>query len=262
MSFVLADRVRETTTTTGTGTVTLGGAVTGFRSFSAIGNTNTCYYTIALNSEWETGIGTYTSSGTTLSRDTVLASSNSGSLVNFSAGTKDVFCDYPAVASMPIGVTMPYAGSSAPAGWLLCYGQAISRTTYAVLFALIGTTYGVGDGSTTFNMPDLRGRTVAGKDNMGGSSAGRLTNTGTGNPGIDGNTLGAAGGADRYTLATAEIPAHTHTVRTVTVNAAANEAVIGTPSGASEASGSAGSGNAHPITQPTIVLNQIMFVGV
>ena len=98
MAFVLADRVKETTTTTGTGTITLLGASVGFQSFSAIGNANTTYYTIAgqTGSEWEVGIGTYTSSGTTLSRDTVLASSNSGSLVNFSAGTKDVFCDYPA----------------------------------------------------------------------------------------------------------------------------------------------------------------------
>jgi hypothetical protein len=98
MAFVLADRVRETTATTGTGAVTLGGAVIGFQTFSAIGNANTTYYAIAGQgtSEWEVGIGTYTASGTTLSRDTVLASSNSGSLVNFSAGTKDVFCDYPA----------------------------------------------------------------------------------------------------------------------------------------------------------------------
>lgn len=98
MAFVLKDRVKETTTTTGTGTVTLAGAVSGYQSFSAIGNTNSTYYTIAGQgtTEWEVGIGTYTSSGTTLSRDTVLASSNSGSLVNFSAGTKDVFCDYPA----------------------------------------------------------------------------------------------------------------------------------------------------------------------
>jgi hypothetical protein len=98
MAFVLADRVKETTTTTGTGTVTLLGASTGFQSFSAVGNSNTTYYTIAgqTGSEWEVGIGTYTSSGTTLSRTTVLSSSNSGSLVNFSAGTKDVFVTYPA----------------------------------------------------------------------------------------------------------------------------------------------------------------------
>jgi hypothetical protein len=98
MAFVLADRVRETTTTTGTGTVTLLGAFTGFQSFSAIGNGNSTYYTIAdqNGSNWEVGIGTYTSSGTTLSRTTVLSSSNSGSLVSFPAGTKDVFVTYPA----------------------------------------------------------------------------------------------------------------------------------------------------------------------
>jgi hypothetical protein len=98
MPLVVKDRVRETTTTTGTVTVTLAGAVTGFQSFAAIGNGNTTFYTIAGQgtSEWEVGIGTYTSSGTTLSRDSVLASSNSGSKVNFSAGTKDVFVTYPA----------------------------------------------------------------------------------------------------------------------------------------------------------------------
>ncbi len=98
MAFVLADRVRETTTTTGTGTVTLSGAATGFQSFSAIGDGNNTYYTIAGQgtSEWEVGIGTYTSAGTTLSRDTVLSSSAGGSKVSFSAGTKDVFVTYPA----------------------------------------------------------------------------------------------------------------------------------------------------------------------
>ena len=107
MPLVVKDRVKETTTTTGTGTVTLAGASTGYQSFSVIGNGNTTYYTIAgqTGSEWEVGIGTYTSSGTTLSRDTVLASSNSGSLVNFSAGTKDVFVTYPAGKSVTAPVT-------------------------------------------------------------------------------------------------------------------------------------------------------------
>jgi hypothetical protein len=97
MALVLADRVKETTTSTGTGTITLAGASTGYQSFAVIGNGNTTYYTIAGQgtSEWEVGIGTYTSSGTTLSRDTVLASSNAGSLVTFSAGTKDVFVTQP-----------------------------------------------------------------------------------------------------------------------------------------------------------------------
>jgi hypothetical protein len=101
MALVLADRVKETTTTTGTGTLTLLGASIGFQSFAAVGNGNTTYYTISSNggAEYEVGIGTYTSSGTTLSRTTVLTSSNSGSLVNLSAGTKDVFVTYPASKS-------------------------------------------------------------------------------------------------------------------------------------------------------------------
>jgi hypothetical protein len=98
MTLVLADRVKETTTTTGTGTVDLSGAVTGFQGFVAgIGNGNSCYYCIAGGSEWETGIGTVTDAATdTLSRTTVIASSNAGSLVSFSAGSKDVFCTLPA----------------------------------------------------------------------------------------------------------------------------------------------------------------------
>jgi hypothetical protein len=96
MALVVKDRVQETSTTTGTGTFTLLGAVSGFQSFSAIGDGNTTYYAIVLGSEWEVGLGTYTSSGTTLSRDTILESSNSGSAVNFSAGTKNVFVTYPA----------------------------------------------------------------------------------------------------------------------------------------------------------------------
>jgi hypothetical protein len=102
MALVLADRVKETTTTTGTGTVTLLGASAGYQSFSAVGNANTTYYTIAgqTTSEWEVGIGTYTSSGTTLSRTTVLSSSNGGSLVTFSSGTKDVFVTYPSSRSI------------------------------------------------------------------------------------------------------------------------------------------------------------------
>jgi hypothetical protein len=105
MALVLADRVKETTTTTGTGTVTLLGASTGFQSFAVVGNANTTYYTIAgqTTSQWEVGIGTYTSSGTTLARTAVLASSNSGSLVSFSAGTKDVFVTYPAGRSVSGG---------------------------------------------------------------------------------------------------------------------------------------------------------------
>jgi len=115
MALVLKDRVKETSSTTGTGTITLNGAVTGFQSFAAIGNGNTTYYTISDSSSgsWEVGIGTYTSSGTTLSRTTVLASSNSGSLVNFTAGTKDVFVTYPSSRSIYAdGTTLVATNSS------------------------------------------------------------------------------------------------------------------------------------------------------
>jgi hypothetical protein len=97
MSLVLADRVRETTASTGIGTITLAGAVSGFQSFSVIGNNNTTYYTIAGTSQWEVGIGTYY--GGTLTRDTVLSSST-GSKIDFSAGSKDVFVTYPAGKSV------------------------------------------------------------------------------------------------------------------------------------------------------------------
>ena len=101
MALVLADRVLETTATTGSGTITLAGAKQGYQTFSlAIGNGNQTYYTIASQTEWEVGIGTYTSSGNTLSRDTVLSSSSSGGKVTFSAGTKDVFVTYPAEKSV------------------------------------------------------------------------------------------------------------------------------------------------------------------
>jgi hypothetical protein len=123
MPLVLADRVRETTTTIGTGTVTLAGAVTGFQSFSVIGNGNTTYYTIAGQgtNEWEVGIGTYTSSGTTLSRDTVLASSaGAPTKTNFSAGTKDVFVTYTAARSVNVdGTSIDTFGLGAAQGDIL-----------------------------------------------------------------------------------------------------------------------------------------------
>jgi hypothetical protein len=114
MSLVLADRVRETTETTGTGTITLGGAVQGFQSFAVIGNNNTTYYTINRNTEWEVGIGTYY--GGTLSRDTVYASSNGGAKVNFSAGSKDVFVTYPAEKAVSTDTlsTPPTIGNTTP----------------------------------------------------------------------------------------------------------------------------------------------------
>ena len=112
MALVVKDRVKETTATTGTGTVTLAGAAVGFQDFSVIGDGNTTYYAIAdsTTGDWEVGVGTYTASGTTLARDTVLESSNSGSAVSFGSGSKDVFVTYPAERSVYLdaGGTPPY----------------------------------------------------------------------------------------------------------------------------------------------------------
>ena len=109
-------------------------------------------------------------------------------------------------SGVPVGTLVDFAGSAAPTFWILCHGQAISRTTYSVLFAVIGTTYGVGDGSTTFNLPDLRGVVLAGLDNMGGSAAGRLTST---YYGADPTVLGTVGGVQDRALLTTNLPAYT-----------------------------------------------------
>jgi len=122
-------------------------------------------------------------------------------------------------SSTPAGVVLPFSGNTAPAGYLFCYGQAVSRTTYADLFSEIGTTYGTGNGSTTFNLPDLRGRAVFGKDNMGGAAAGRLTTAGDISAN---NTLGATGGAQTRSLAAANLPAHTHSFSATTASAGAH----------------------------------------
>lgn len=103
MALLVADRVLETSTSTGTGAFSLAGAVTGYQSFSSgVGDGNTTYYAIVaeVGGEWEVGLGTYTLSGSSLSRDTVLDSSNSGAAVNFSAGSKNVFVTYPADKSV------------------------------------------------------------------------------------------------------------------------------------------------------------------
>jgi microcystin-dependent protein len=172
---------------------------------------------------------------------------------------------------IPLGGMMPYIGASAPnTAFAIPIGQAISRTTYAALFALTGTTYGAGDGSTTFNVPDLRGRAVFSPDSGG---SGRITVAG-GN--FDGTVLGNAGGAQNHTLTINEMPVHSHAVTDPThahsgasnnnVNVAAGSAGFGSaqqsPSTGSSATGisinSTGGGAAHTILPPAIMLPYIL----
>jgi microcystin-dependent protein len=182
---------------------------------------------------------------------------------------------------IPLGGMMPYIGASAPnSAFVLPFGQAISRTTYATLFVLAGTTFGAGDGSTTFNVPDLRDRAVFGLGNMGGSDVGRITVAG-GN--FDGTVLGGTGGAQNHTLTTVEMPAHNHgiadpghnhTIPAQQVNAGPAgsgpgqiSAWVGDPTAFNTGNAftgitinNAGSGNAHPILPPAIVLPYILRV--
>lgn len=108
----------------------------------------------------------------------------------------------------PVGIVADFAGATPPVGWLLCYGQAVSRTDYAALFAVIGTTWGAGDGTTTFNLPDCRGRVRAGRDNMGGSDAARLSVFW----GALARTLGGFFGTVTHVLTTGQMPEHGHSV--------------------------------------------------
>lgn len=191
----------------------------------------------------------------------------------------------PTTQTVPAGFIGFTGASAAPDGWLLCFGQTVSRTTYADLFSAIGTTYGAGDGSTTFRLPDGRGRVIAGKDNMGGTSADRLTNQ---SGGLNGDVLGDTGGTETHTLTTAQMPAHTHTVSGttnttgahthtftgknsvgVTQQATSNnftgpdQTITTSSAGAhshtvSGTAASQGGGGAHNNVQPTIIFNTII----
>ncbi len=171
---------------------------------------------------------------------------------------------------LPPGTIYEYAGSSLPSGYLWPNGDAVSRTTYAALFTAIGTTYGVGDGTTTFNLPDKRGRVAAGKDDMGGTSANRLTNQ---SGGLNGDSLGATGGAETHTLSIAESAAHDHGGSTGSTNLDekfvtddglnAVKVYVATPASEGQTShshsiSSQGGGGAHNNVQPTIILNYII----
>jgi len=149
-----------------------------------------------------------------------------------------------ALNSIQPGMIEMFAGNAAPTGWLLCDGAAVSRTLYPALFAAIGTAFGVGDGSTTFNVPDLRGRVPIG--------------AGTGS-GLTARTLAQQVGAETHPLTVPELPTHTHSalglvIGTVASGAGSNAAAAG------GTTGTAGSGVAHNNMQPSLVLNYLIKV--
>jgi hypothetical protein len=242
MALVVKDRIQETTTTTGTGTLTLLGAVTGYQSFSVVGNGNTTYYTIAsTSSEWEVGIGTYTASGTTLARTTVLASSNAGSLVNLSAGTKNVFVTYPAGYSVTAGgngTNSEFAATTA-----LLFYQAAAPTGWTK--------------STTHNDKALR--VVSGSGGGSGGTTAFSTVFANQTPTI--TTSGLSAGAT--TLGTGEIPSHSHTIQVYSGGSGLTNPGKGNPPGpvgGANTDGAGGGGShTHPVsgsaTSSAITLN-------
>ncbi len=157
----------------------------------------------------------------------------------------------PELGGVPTGTTLPYAGSSAPNGYLLCDGTAISRTTYATLFGVVGSTYGAGDGLTTFNVPDLRGRVVIMQD----GAANRITSASTN--GSNADTLGGVGGAETHTLTTAQVPPHSHPQA---VEPAGTTYQYGSGGAFFDSvdTNTVGGGGAHSNTQPWMALNYII----
>ena len=200
MALALKDRVKETTATAGTGTVTLAGAAAGFQSFAAVGNGNQTFYAIvdAATGDWEVGVGTYTASGTTLSRTTVVSSSNAGSLVPFAAGTKDVFVTYPAsrsvyldaagsaVTTLDIGTlgtsTANITTANITAGTVTTTpttGNDLVNKTYVDTMVSSGLTY---HAPVKYEVPNTTGNLNALYNQPGGAGVGvgaTLTNNGT-----------------------------------------------------------------------------------
>lgn len=307
MAFVVNERIKETTATTGTGAYAVDGAAVGHQAFSVLGAGNTCPYLCTDNVNWEVGIGTVSLAPNQLARTTILASSNAGTAINWGAGTKDIACVLPgklavilgqaggpavvsafvaallddvdaatargtlgaaaavhnhdadyvnvagdtmtgpltltgdptaalhsapkqyvdakaaaeasnaAATAVPAGTIIAFGNSIAPSGYLDCNGQNVSRTTYAALFAAIAITWGAGDGSTTFALPDLRRRTIIGQGGVQVSGPG--------------SAVGQVGGAETHTLTTTEMPSHTHGVTDPGHTHALNQSVTGATDG-------------------------------
>jgi hypothetical protein len=205
MAFVLGDRVRESSTTTGTGPFTLLGAANGYQSFASVLSIgDTCWYCIALpGGSWETGIGTY-SGASTLTRTTIFASSNAGAAVSFGAGTKDVFITTPASrgAVIPPGTAMLFQQTSAPVGWTK---------------------------QTTHNDKALR--VVSGAAGSGGTNAFSTVNNQTVS-------------VNNHTITQAEMASHTHSYLPPQGQAGNSSGYAGYLSGSGN-TGSAGSDTAH-----------------
>ena len=253
--------------------LTVTGAAT-FESTVTIEGNGTFKGQVSTNSDMAVGGNFAVSGGSTFSGTVTIAGANvqaANAKVCASAFHGDG-SNLTGIVAMPTGAVVPFGGSSAPTGFLLCAGQAVSRSTYSALFGVISTTYGGGDGSSTFGIPDLRGRVVAGKDDMGGTSADRLTGQ-TG--GVDGDNLAGTGGAETHALTEAQLASHSHAaameengddesgITRVGLGRSLGDRDDNYRTSVSDGGGdlliaNTGSGSAHNNVQPTIILNYII----
>lgn len=178
-----------------------------------------------------------------LTEDTTPDSANDF-LIEYDASAGDVKKVHPAKFSVPTGTLLDFAGTAAPTGFLGCDGSAVSRTTYSSLFAVIGTTWGIGDGSTTFNLPDFRRRTAVGS---GGTGTATL-----------GNSVGNTGGEETHALTAGENGPHAHGVLEATSGVANSVVVSSNGSSATISTNISGSGTPHNNIQPSAIVLKII----
>lgn len=229
MALILKDRVKETTTTAGVGTLTLGGAVAGFQGFSSIGNLNTTYFAIVgqTTTEWEVGIGTYTASGSLLSRDLVLSSSNGGAAVSFSAGTKDVFCCYPSGRGVWLDASSNAIGLGTPASFVgtNITGTATgftagAATTLATARNIGGSSFNGSADVTSFPAPGAIGGTTP--------ATGAFTTLYANSEALGSQTIPTAGGTTTLTAASPFLTQFTGTLAQTVVLPSAVTLLLGT----------------------------------
>lgn len=235
------------------GSVRLVAAVANYLTFDDAGILNApALYAIHDGTARERGLGAYDSTSLLFDRHTCLDSTLGGRRIEpheLTAAAELMILTF--TDDNPVGMVLDYAGLTEPVGWLFCYGQSVAVADYPALFEAIG--YEFGGVASLFVIPDLRGRVVAGRDDMGGPSADRLV---WGLGGVDGDDFGATGGLDTHLLTVAELPPHTHQtgISAVSVGAGVQARVTGTGHDISFT----GLDQPFNIVQPTIILNKII----
>jgi microcystin-dependent protein len=275
----IATALTQSLSTTGvssmTGPLKLADGSAAAPSLTLASDTTTGWYRSAA------GTWTYVGTGTTI----MSLSPTGATISNLTVTNLTVTGSFTVASAREVGEVVDYCGTAAPALFLFAFGQAVSRATYSAAFAILGTAFGAGDGLTTFNLPDYRGRVGFGKDDMGGVAAGRITVAGAN---FDGTVLGGTGGSQNHTMTTAEMvqhshnvtdPGHTHDVKyNIITNAATTGSAnavnaiasggtqTGTNAAISKTTGitidNAGTTTPFSVLSPALIVNKMIYVGV